>query len=204
MTGRRAYKSPLREEQSKQTRERIVDGLIEQLDDTGRSDFAMNEVAERAGVSVRTIYRHFPTREDLLDAVQDRIDRSAVRVPVSDTADLPRHVDQLLEWFEAHPELVEASHVTDLGREVRRHSRRRRSAHTKNLIDGWLADLTEGEREMVFGAFRAFMGSATWRTMRSELQMSPVQTRQTFQWVLGLMLDDIERRLAAAREGSER
>jgi len=201
MTGRRAYKSPLREEQAKQTRERIVDGLIEQLDDTGRSDFAMNEVAERAGVSVRTIYRHFPTREDLLDAVQDRIDRSAVRIPPSSGRELPGHIDRLLEWFEAHPELIEASHVTDLGREVRQHSRRRRSAHTRDLIDEWLGDLTEDERVIVFGAFRAFVSSATWRTMRSELAMSPEQTRDSIQWVLGLMLDDIERRLAAAREG---
>ena len=36
----------------------------------------MREVARRAGVGVATLYRHFPTREDLVDAVlEDEFDQ---------------------------------------------------------------------------------------------------------------------------------
>jgi AcrR family transcriptional regulator len=42
----------------------------------GGVDVSMDEIARRAGVGVGTIYRNFPTKDDLLDAVlEDAIDR---------------------------------------------------------------------------------------------------------------------------------
>lgn len=38
----------------------------------------MSEVAERAGVGRATLYRHFPSREDLFDAIRARARREAV------------------------------------------------------------------------------------------------------------------------------
>ena len=77
-----AYDSPLRREQAEQTRSRIVDaaaGLIV----GGVEGLTMQEVAKAAGVALRTVFRHFPTRDDLLDATWQ-----ALQVRMGDTPDL--------------------------------------------------------------------------------------------------------------------
>jgi AcrR family transcriptional regulator len=67
--GGRTYSSPLRAEQAEQTRERIVQAAVDLLSEGDAHDLSMAEVAERAGVSVRTVYRSFAGRDELLDAV---------------------------------------------------------------------------------------------------------------------------------------
>jgi AcrR family transcriptional regulator len=63
-------------------------------------DASLNEVARRAEVGPGTLYRHFPTREDLLDAVMkdwmDRMREAADRGVASSQP--PREL--LLTWFE--------------------------------------------------------------------------------------------------------
>jgi AcrR family transcriptional regulator len=69
----RQYTSPLRAEQAKATRERILDAAIELLHERNASDVAMPDVAKRAGVALRTAYRAFPTRDALFDGVVETI-----------------------------------------------------------------------------------------------------------------------------------
>jgi AcrR family transcriptional regulator len=70
MTGARAGAEKVdgRRERSKRTRAAIVTALTELLDE-GRIEPTAADVAERAGVAVRSIAQHFPTREELLLAV---------------------------------------------------------------------------------------------------------------------------------------
>ena len=65
----RTYSSPLRAEQAEQTRARIVQAAVDLLGEGDAGDLSMADVAERAGVSVRTVYRSFATKDELLDAV---------------------------------------------------------------------------------------------------------------------------------------
>ncbi len=60
--------SELRAERRAATRERIVQAAIEVLTDDDPAAVSMPAVAERAGVSLRTLYRYFPTKGELLDA----------------------------------------------------------------------------------------------------------------------------------------
>jgi AcrR family transcriptional regulator len=63
-------------------------------------DASLNEVAKRAEVGPGTLYRHFPTREDLLNAVMkdwvERIQEAADRAVGSSQP--PREL--LMTWFE--------------------------------------------------------------------------------------------------------
>ena len=69
----RTYSSPLRAEQAAATRDRIVDATVALLQVNDVSAFGMQDVADRAGVAVRTVYRAFPTKDDLIAAVLDAI-----------------------------------------------------------------------------------------------------------------------------------
>ena len=65
----RPYASPLREEQLAETRRRILDAGIQVLAKGGPEELTIPRVAQRARVAVRTVYRHFPNKDDLVAAV---------------------------------------------------------------------------------------------------------------------------------------
>lgn len=69
-------------------------------------DAPLDDIAKAAGVGPGTLYRHFPTREALVDAVMqawvDRVD-DAVGKTLAEGGS-PREL--LLRWFEAYVELI--------------------------------------------------------------------------------------------------
>lgn len=69
----RAYHSDLRAQQTELTRERILQATHELLRTRRPADLTYAEVAELSGVSLRTVYRHFPTTDDLLLGVSDLV-----------------------------------------------------------------------------------------------------------------------------------
>ena len=90
-----AYDSPLRREQAEQTRSRIVGAALD-LIVGGAEGVTMQEVAKAAGVALRTVFRHFPTRDDLLDATWQ-----AMQVRMGETPELAT-LDELTAFM---PEL---------------------------------------------------------------------------------------------------
>jgi AcrR family transcriptional regulator len=68
------YSSPVRDEAKQATRARIIDALVRVVLDEGVHAFSVATVAERAGIAHRTVYRHFASREELLEALAEAID----------------------------------------------------------------------------------------------------------------------------------
>ena len=63
-------------------------------------DASLNEVAKRAEVGPGTLYRHFPTREDLLNAVmKDWVERIQEAADIAVASSQPPR-ELLLTWFE--------------------------------------------------------------------------------------------------------
>ena len=73
MSTTRPYESPLRAEQMEQTRLRILRAVTDVLADPAAEEVTIPLVARRARVSLRTVYRYFPTRETLFDAWAVRV-----------------------------------------------------------------------------------------------------------------------------------
>jgi AcrR family transcriptional regulator len=66
----------------------------------GADDVSLEEIARRAGVGIGTLYRHFPTRQALLEAVyRDQVDALEVRVAELLQSDSPGAA--LGEWLAA-------------------------------------------------------------------------------------------------------
>jgi len=69
-----ASERPLRAD-ARRNRERVLEGAREVFAEHGR-DAQMDDVAKRAGVGVGTVYRHFPTKEALIEALAiDRFEK---------------------------------------------------------------------------------------------------------------------------------
>src|SRR5690242_19740051 len=61
-------------------------------------DISLEDIARSAGVAIGTLYRHFPTRQDLLEAVF--IDETnELRVRAEELASAPVPLDALMSWL---------------------------------------------------------------------------------------------------------
>ena len=67
MTPRR-YRLGRRAEAAEETRRRLVQATFELHSEQGIANTSMVQIAERAGVSVGTVYHHFPTYADAVEA----------------------------------------------------------------------------------------------------------------------------------------
>jgi AcrR family transcriptional regulator len=67
-TGQRPYRQKRRAERYAETRQRIVEAAVELHLERGPVRTSIGAIAERAGVSRITVYRHFPDARTLLEA----------------------------------------------------------------------------------------------------------------------------------------
>jgi AcrR family transcriptional regulator len=95
-------------------RARIVEAAREVFTARG-SDASLDEIARAAGVGIGTLYRHFPTRDDLVVAVfreqTDELQRLAEQLLVSNDPG-----EALATWL--HEQLLQASTCRGLGAEA--------------------------------------------------------------------------------------
>ncbi len=122
---------------------RIVDAYMDLLETASPSGTPMAAVAERAGVSVRTLYRYFPSRDDLERAAAGWLERGTRESMESPDLTTARAYLRLL-W----PDLAKAlpavlvQHTTPAGR----HLRAARLAQSRATVDRALEDRVPGER----------------------------------------------------------
>ena len=153
-SGARPYSSPLRAEQAAATRDRIVDATVELLQAGDPSAVGMQHVADRAGVSVRTVYRAFPTREDLftgvLEAIIERFEALAGRPPAT-VEELRGSVGSAVRAvYELEP-LYRALFATATGRESHRRTAGERQAPIEAAFAEDLAGLTPSQVQQFLG-----------------------------------------------------
>src|ERR1700734_2664366 len=80
--------------------DRLIAAAVAAFAERGADDVSLEEIARRAGVGIGTLYRHFPTRQALLEAVYlDQVDALGVRAAELMETGTPG--ESLAEWFTA-------------------------------------------------------------------------------------------------------
>jgi AcrR family transcriptional regulator len=110
----------LRERQRTATRDQIIQAVHDHLAEEHPATLSMPRVAERAGTSLRTLYRYFPTKEALLDAASEsfRVSPAIVGGTV-EVATLPEYLRAQWRGFSDSLGAVKAQHLTPAGRTMR-------------------------------------------------------------------------------------
>jgi AcrR family transcriptional regulator len=138
----------LRDEHVAATRQRIVDAVIALMTEEHPAALSVPAVARRAGVSVATVYRHFPNKEQLLDAVAF-IGTDVVRPgPIDSLDDLEEFTTANNHHVQPYLPMIRAQFATEVGQDVRRRRLAPRVEAARALLakEGIEVDAPEGER----------------------------------------------------------
>lgn len=66
----------LRDRQRQVARESILEALAAHISERGSIEFTVAEIADRSGVSTRTVYNYFPNRQDLIEAASEWVNEA--------------------------------------------------------------------------------------------------------------------------------
>jgi AcrR family transcriptional regulator len=172
----RPYRSELRARQAEETRTAILDAAVRVLA-RGVASLSIPDVAREAGVSVPTVYRHFGTKQELLDAIYPHAEKRAGRafVPPTSLADLRAGIRSLVDHLDAFDDLARAAMASPGAEEARQRSMPRRLALIGAMVDTVEPPLPPAARDRIVRLVVVLTSSSALRTWRDHLGMSPDQ-----------------------------
>ena len=188
----RSYSSPLRAEQAEQTRARIVQAAVDLLSEGDAGDLSMGDVADRAGVSVRTAYRCFATKDALLDGViewiNDHIDSLAGPPPVA-RQDYEAGTEAVIgALFDIEP-LYRALFATAAGRESHRRTAPSRHESLRLAYAEQMEALDEDAAARLGALLHLVASSHGALFMKDYWGLSPEDVGRAMQWAIKVLAD---------------
>jgi AcrR family transcriptional regulator len=185
-----------RQRQTVQTRDHIIAVATSLLLDAPGEPFSHERVAHAAGLGARTLYRHFPTRADLMQALWERVRKEThTRFPSTEQEVVAFARTQFDEFGEREA-LVRASNSFAAASELRargslegRPAFRRSLKHiTKNLSD-W-------EQRRLEAVCLAIYSAPFWLLLRDRGELTAKEPGEAAAWALSVLL-------AAAKTGTQ-
>jgi AcrR family transcriptional regulator len=184
--GARTYRSQLRAEQAQETRARFLDATTP-LMARGAARLSIPAVAREAGVSVATVYRHFATKQELIEAIYPHVMRRAV---INQPAP-PRSISEFrdgVRWYLAHldslDEQARAVMASGAADEVRRASMPNRVAVFRGLADSVEPKLADADRDRLTRLLVVLTQSASLRMWHDHLGLSVEEVAEEVDWLV--------------------
>jgi len=203
MEAARTYTSPLRLDQMEQTRLRILQAVTELIADPATAEITMPLVARRARVSLRTVYRHFSTREALFDAWADWIDESLqiqLHSYPEEAARLPAFARDLYRSYDEREPLVRAMLSSNAARSVRERSRRQRQRAFKRAMRDLTDSLDDSQRAPALAVIYLLVSAPGWQAMRDQWGLDGEDAGKAAAWAVGVLLEELRRNPDSIKE----
>jgi AcrR family transcriptional regulator len=153
----------LKDRQYALTRSLILDAAIAQLEAGELGEVTMRAVSRRAGLAERTMFRHFASRNELLDALAGEVVDRLALPSLPDSADaLPEAPRALYRAYEAKTSLTKGALHSELFERIRESVARERWRAVKSLVDEFAPQQPERERTLVAANIRYMLSATTW------------------------------------------
>jgi AcrR family transcriptional regulator len=186
----RQYDSPLRRQQAVETRERIVAAGCELLQGSSIRDWralTVRGVAERAGVSERTVYRYFGAERGLRDAVMHRLEQEAgidlEGMRLEDVAGIALRTLTHVSSYPLRAKTPQDPSLTDA-------HRRQRSA-LLGALENWTLDWPDSERQGVAALLDVLWSVASYERLVSDWELDNDLAIRTLTWAIRLVQEAV-------------
>ncbi len=184
LAGTRPYRMRARAEAAKETGERILGAAIALGPELVSDRASLEDVASRAGVTVRTVIRRFGSKEGLISAAAEEAYRRAVdqrsEAPVGDVAGA---VSNLVEHYEEVGDgVIKLLAQEDRYPVIRPSLDAGRASHrlwVERVFAPFLAKRCGGERERLFEGLVAVCDVYVWKLLRRDRGLDREQTELT-------------------------
>ncbi len=190
---RRSYNQTARAESAEATATRIVDVFYGFMTTDWYDNISLDKVAKAAGVTVPTILRRFGTKEGLLEATQQKMQREIEIRRAVKPGDVVAAVDAIVNDYEAAADimlrilaqedrLVHLKALTDFGRKHHR-------TWVAASFAPQLAGLKRAEREWRLDGLVTALDIYVWKVLRIDRGRSPPEVARFMRNLVNGILD---------------
>jgi AcrR family transcriptional regulator len=167
------------------TRKAIVEAAAELFVDRRQDGFSVQDVADRAGLTHRTIYRYFPTRIELIGAAAQHLAPGFGEDSFGEVSTVEEWIDGVgahLARTEANLEVVRsvlAAMLASEDLELVGAGLHDRDAHRWETFRRQFPHLSEDDARRTFATLRHLTSSSTYVLYRFRFAMSPAEATET-------------------------
>ncbi len=187
----------LRERRKAETRDLIIDAVLELIAENRFDRDIHDELARRVGIARRTVYRYFPSRDALVEAGWERVYTNPAGVTYSLPTDAASVVDTIPDFFatlEENRTAVTVAMTTPQGRVARATGRVPRGQAWRSALARELAVLPEGERDLPLAVLQLIRSGFAWLEMHDQWALSHAQMATAVGWATRTLLRDLRTR----------
>jgi AcrR family transcriptional regulator len=187
------------------TRKAIVEAAVDLFIERQSEGFSVQEVADRAGLTHRTVYRYFPSRQELLNATAERLAPALMDERFGEVSTVEEWIDALGPHFahtEANFELVRrvvAALFTSEDLRLFGQDLRERDSHRWEVFRRQFAHLPDGDARRTFATLRHLTSSTSYVLYRLRFGLSPAEASEAIQNAASQIVEQAARRDRAAR-----
>lgn len=190
-TSRRSYHSPARQKAAAATRDRIIDAgtqLVREFTTWDWDELTFRAVSERAGVSERTVYRHFPTERHLHDAIMGRLEDEAgiayADVELDNFAEVTARLFASLGRFAIKDSIGTPHGPAFMGAEAKRHDSLDRAVVAPQLPDA--------QRRALAGLLDVLWSPPTYERLVGAWNLDKSEAVEAVQWLIAKVIAAVE------------
>jgi AcrR family transcriptional regulator len=173
----REYRMVARAESAARTHQRVLEAAFALYSENDFDDVSLDDVAERAGVTVRTVLRRFGTKEALVDAVADFADEAIENqrnevLPGDATAAVRRVVLDYERYGDAIMRLLSQEGRAAAFRRIANRGRALHYAWVERTFEPQLSRRRGASRSRLLAELIAITDVYTWKLLRRDLGLS--------------------------------
>lgn len=204
---RRSPPPPLRERHKEATRDIILRAAADVVATRGIHAFTVQEVADRAGISHRSVYRYFPTREALVEGLYTFAEQMALPwanklSPVLE--DVPVLAMNPFVMFDREPNIIRASVMARLTTGYQPQARIQRTKGFEAGMRRLTQNLDAQEFRRTFALLRLLVSSNAWLVFREDFGLSGEEMTKAVSWAVNVLIQDLKRKNRAAAGNRKR
>jgi len=171
-----------RAEAAAETGRRILEAVIELHRERYFDQISLEDIAERAGVTVQTVIRRFGNKEQLIEAAAEEGKRQVIRqrdqAPVGDVEGAVENlVNHYEEWGESALRLLAQEERVAAFREITDAGRALHHEWVERTFAPLLAERTGAARRRLLAELVAICDVYFWKLLRRDLGLSHQQTQ---------------------------
>lgn len=173
----------LRDQQAEFTRNLLLEAARKVIIENDPEDFTMQKVAREAGVSHRTVYRYFPSRQALIDEfsewLEQRFDNSGLSsMSLAEIDDVARYA---FARFDSNAQFFEAAARLSVGG-LRPANQASRTKRFRKEFDAIFTELDPEAAHLAFAVLRHLIGLQTWFELRDRFQLGEGMPGEAVAW----------------------
>jgi AcrR family transcriptional regulator len=167
--------------------------------EAGIEGTTMEAVAERVGVSLRTVYRYFPDRASLLTAALARHNESVPFAPPTRPDQIGAAYAEVFPRFDDSPAIVRAVLAARVAGSVRWDARTQRIREIEQALAPACDRLPPEEAAQATAIIVYLANALAWLSLRDESGLDGRQSGGAISWAIDTLVADLLRRNRRAR-----